>query len=66
MKAQTKTLNAKTSPWGRYSSVVVELIASGLLLTPRLTWFGALLALGFMSGAIMSHLTVLGIAVQSD
>jgi len=29
-------------------------------------WLGALLALGMMGGAIMSHLTRLGIVVQND
>lgn len=48
-------------PWGRIGSGVVELIASILLLTPRTVWFGALLSLGTISGAIMSHLTMLGI-----
>lgn len=53
-------------PWGRYGSGIVELIASVLLLTPRFVWAGALLALGAMGGALVSHLTVLGIAVKGD
>jgi hypothetical protein len=53
-------------PWGRIGSGVAELIASVLLLIPRLGWCGAGLALGVMDGAIMSHLTVLGIDVQGD
>ena len=53
-------------PFGRYASGVAELIASVLLLIPRTTWLGALLALGVMTGAILSHLTVLGIVVQDD
>jgi len=53
-------------PWGRYGSGVVELIASILLLSSCHCWLGALLALGVMAGAIMSHLTVLGIVVQDD
>jgi uncharacterized membrane protein YphA (DoxX/SURF4 family) len=53
-------------PWGRYGSGVVELIAAILLLSSCHCWLGALLALGVMSGAIMSHLTVLGIVVQDD
>lgn len=50
---------------GRIGSGVAELIAAILLLTPY-AWAGALLALGVISGAIMSHLTVLGIEVQGD
>ncbi|MFV1883775.1 MAG: DoxX family protein [Balneola sp.] len=53
-------------PFGRYASGIAELIASILLLIPRTTWLGATLALGVMAGAIMSHLTVLGIEVQGD
>ena len=53
-------------PWGRIGSGIVELIAVALILTPRFVWVGALLALGVMSGAILSHLTVLGIEVQGD
>ena len=53
-------------PWGRYGSGVVELIAAGLLLARCHAWLGALLALGVMGGAIMSHLTTLGIVVQDD
>jgi uncharacterized membrane protein YphA (DoxX/SURF4 family) len=53
-------------PWGRIGSGVVELIAAVLLLTPRFTWLGSVLALGVMAGAILSHLTVLGIEVQGD
>ena len=53
-------------PWGRYGSGVAELIAAALLIIPGSTWAGALLALGVMAGAIMSHLTVLGIVVQNE
>jgi len=53
-------------PWGRYGSGVAELVATILLLTPRFAWAGALLALGVISGALVSHLTVLGIVVQDD
>jgi putative oxidoreductase len=53
-------------PWGRYCSGVAELIAAILLLSSRRCWLGAVLALGVMGGAIMSHLTVLGIVVQND
>lgn len=53
-------------PWGRIGSGVVELFAAVLLLTPRFVWLGAFLALGVMAGAIVSHLTILGIEVQGD
>ena len=53
-------------PWGRIASGVVELFAALLLLFPRTTWAGALLATGVMIGAIGSHLARLGIVVQDD
>src|SRR5215470_1942860 len=53
-------------PWGRIGSGVVELIACILLLVPRTVPVGALLALGVISGAIVSHLTKLGIVVKDD
>jgi uncharacterized membrane protein YphA (DoxX/SURF4 family) len=53
-------------PAGRYASGVVELIAAVLLLFQCHAWLGALLATGVMSGAIVSHLTVLGISVEND
>jgi uncharacterized membrane protein YphA (DoxX/SURF4 family) len=53
-------------PWGRIGSGVVELIASVLLLIPRTSWIGAGIGLGVMAGAILSHLTVLGIEIQGD
>jgi uncharacterized membrane protein YphA (DoxX/SURF4 family) len=53
-------------PWGRIGSGVLELIASLLLLVPATVPIGALLTMGVMAGAIISHLTVLGIEVKGD
>lgn len=53
-------------PYGRIGSGIAELIASVLILIPATTGFGALIALGVMSGAILSHLTKLGIVVKDD
>ena len=58
------TLGAE--PWGRIGSGVIELIASILLLVPATTTIGAALALAVITGAILSHLTILGIEVQGD
>ena len=44
----------------------MELIAAVLLLTPRFVWAGAVLAMAATGGAIVSHLTFLGIEVQGD
>ncbi|NBZ96616.1 MAG: DoxX family protein [Proteobacteria bacterium] len=51
---------------GRIGSGVAELIAALLLVIPRTAWLGAGLAIAVMGGAIMSHLTVLGIDVMGD
>jgi hypothetical protein len=53
-------------PWGRYASGLVELGAALLLIVPATTAFGALLTVGVACGALMSHLTVLGIEVKGD
>jgi len=46
---------------GATATGVVELICVVLLLIPRTPLYGALLALGTMGGAIVSHLAILGI-----
>jgi putative oxidoreductase len=53
-------------PFGRYASGIAELVASALLLIPGFTPYGALLSLGVISGALLSHLTILGIEVRGD
>ena len=53
-------------PYGRIGIGVLELIASILILIPRTTVYGAVLALGLMGGALMSHITKLGIVVNND
>lgn len=53
-------------PWGRIGSGIAELVATVLLLVPATAGVGALLALGVISGALVSHLTRLGIEVQGD
>ncbi len=53
-------------PWGRILSGMMELIAGILLLIPGKTVYGAIIGAGVMAGAIMSHLTILGIEVMGD
>ena len=57
---------AAVEPWGRIGSGVVELIASILLLIPATASVGAILTIGVMAGAVVSHLLVLGIEVKGD
>lgn len=51
-------------PWGRYATAFAELIAVVLLLIPRTAWAGGLFSVAVISGAIMAHLTRLGISID--
>ena len=53
-------------PWGRIATGILELIASILILYPKTTFFGSVLAIGLMLGAVGAHLTKLGIVVRND
>lgn len=53
-------------PYGRIGTGVLELIISILLIFKKTSLFGSILGLGVISGAILSHLFVLGIEVQND
>jgi hypothetical protein len=53
-------------PWGRYASGVIELIAAVMLLVPSTVAYGAVLSVGIAGGALLSHLTLLGIQVKGD
>jgi len=52
-------------PWGRIGVGVLELIAASLLLFNATAWIGGGLGFGLMAGAIMMHLTMLGINVRN-
>lgn len=53
-------------PWGRIGTGVIELITGVLLLIPATAFIGGFLAFGLMVGAILSHLTVVGIESNGD
>ncbi|MBK8427937.1 MAG: DoxX family protein [Lewinellaceae bacterium] len=53
-------------PAGRIGSGIAELVAVVLLLMTRTAALGGALGLGVISGAIMAHLTQLGIEIQGD
>jgi len=53
-------------PWGRIGTGIIELIAGILLLIPATAFVGGLLGVGLMFGAILSHLTVIGIESKGD
>ncbi len=56
----------EVEPFGRIFAGISELIAAILLIIPRTTLLGALMALGVMAGAIASHLLILGIVIKDD
>lgn len=53
-------------PWGRVATGVIELVAGILMLWRPAVFAGALLGIGLMTGAIASHLLVLGIESAGD
>ena len=53
-------------PYGRIGIGVMELIAAILLLLNTTAWIGAGLTAGIIGGAIMMHLTSLGIEINGD
>lgn len=57
---------AHSEALSRIGSGVMELAAAILLIWPRYPWAGAILAFAATAGAIVSHLTFLGIEVQGD
>jgi uncharacterized membrane protein YphA (DoxX/SURF4 family) len=60
------TIAGENEAFLRIGTGVLELIASVLLFTPKQTWLGALLTTGLMGGAMMSHITTLGIEHNND
>ncbi len=53
-------------PFGRIGAGIMELITVILLLIPRRAWLGAIFGTMTMGGAIMAHLTVIGIESNGD
>lgn len=59
-------LAGENEAYMRIGTGILELIASILLFVPKATWLGALMTIGLMSGAVMGHLTKLGISHNND
>ncbi len=53
-------------PYGRIGVGVVELIAALLMLFKRSAFLGSVLTMGLMTGAILSHVFILGIEFNGD
>ena len=62
----TTLMGAESEAFGRIGSGIAELIAAIFILVPRTVSIGSLFSLGVISGAIISHLTKLGIVVKDD
>jgi len=58
------TLMGKYEAYGRIGTGIIELIAGILLVYPKTSVFGAIFGAGTMSGAIISHLVIIGIQVN--
>ena len=53
-------------PWGRIGMGVIELVTAVLLLVPSTVFIGAVFGIGLIGGAILSHLTNIGIESKGD
>lgn len=53
-------------PYGRIGTGILELVIALLLLFRKSSLIGAIVGLGVITGAIFSHIFVLGIEVQHD
>ncbi|WP_242157670.1 DoxX family membrane protein [Aestuariivivens sediminis] len=53
-------------PYGRIGTGILELVAGICLIIPKTAWAGALLSITVLFGAVVSHITVLGIEINGD
>ena len=53
-------------PWGRIGTGIIELITSILLLLPATVFVGAFMGIGLMFGAILLHITIIGVESKGD
>lgn len=53
-------------PFGRIGIGILELISALLILNKNTIWAGAMLSSGIISGAVIMHLTDLGIEINND
>ena len=51
-------------PMGRYATAVAELMCVVLLLVPKTSVIGAIGSVGVITGAIMAHITKLGVRID--
>jgi hypothetical protein len=53
-------------PWGRIGLGIIELITAILILLPNTKIIGITTSLGIITGAVFSHILVLGLNVSDD
>lgn len=53
-------------PYGRIAIGILELIAGIMLIVPKSVWVGSLITLIILGGAIIMHLTQIGIVINND
>lgn len=53
-------------PYGRIGLGIIELIVAGLLLFPKTSLWGGILGIGIAMGAVVSHISILGVEVNND
>ncbi len=53
-------------PYGRIGLGVFELLTAALLLYSRTAVYGAILGIGVMLGALVTHLFIIGVVVRND
>ncbi|WP_353548986.1 DoxX family protein [Sediminibacterium sp. KACHI17] len=53
-------------PWGRIATGIAELITALFILYRPTLFIGAIFGVGIMTGALLSHIIVLGIEIQQD
>jgi len=53
-------------PWGRITLGCIELLVAIALLIPRFSLAGSFFAVGILGGAVMTHLTIIGIESNGD
>ncbi|MDI9338589.1 MAG: DoxX family protein [Alphaproteobacteria bacterium] len=64
VKLFTAIVGAQNEAYMRIGTGVMELIAIILLFVKRTSHLGALLGLGLMGGAVLTHLTIIGVGEQ--
>lgn len=58
--------SAKYEAFARIGTGILEMLTAILMLTPSKAWIGGLLGIALMTGAILSHLLIIGVSINDD